>query len=131
MSGFDGGIESLHHPCELAFRFESRIFVEVERAHRPPSFWYAQRLEEIFELEPGKNGVFTHEVSDLTRPTSRVETGNSETSLLSYLEALDQAFGSYIERAGEQIVLRGDARFRGIEDIAADEQRAYDREHSK
>lgn len=26
---------------------------QVERAHRPPSFWYAQRLEEIFELEPG------------------------------------------------------------------------------
>ncbi|MFN8609657.1 MAG: helix-turn-helix transcriptional regulator [Vulcanimicrobiota bacterium] len=26
---------------------------QVERAHRPPSFWYASRLEEIFELEPG------------------------------------------------------------------------------
>ena len=57
----------------------------------------------LFELEPGKSGVFTHEVSDLTRPTSKVETGNSETSLLSYLEALDQAFGSYIERAGEPV----------------------------
>jgi cobalt-zinc-cadmium resistance protein CzcA len=27
--------------------------------------------------------------------------------------------GGYVERAGEQVVLRGDARFRGIEDIAA------------
>lgn len=35
--------------------------------------------------------------------------------------------GGYIERAGEQIVLRGDARFRGIEDIAATVIRTDDR----
>ncbi len=57
----------------------------------------------FFELELGKSGVHTNEVSDLTRPTSRVETGNSETSLLSYLEALDQALEGYLERIGEPI----------------------------
>lgn len=57
----------------------------------------------FFEIELGKHGVHTHEVSDLTRPTSRVETGNSETSLLSYLDALDNAVGDYLERLGEPI----------------------------
>lgn len=52
----------------------------------------------VLELELGKSGVFTHEVSDLTRPTSRVETGNSETSLLSYLDALEGAYDDYVNR---------------------------------
>ncbi|MDB4960390.1 MAG: hypothetical protein JWP01_389 [Myxococcales bacterium] len=56
---------------------------------------------QVLELELGATGVFTHEVSDLTRPTSRVETGNSETSLLSYLEALDGAYDDYVRRRPE------------------------------
>jgi hydroxymethylglutaryl-CoA synthase len=57
----------------------------------------------LFELEQGKSGVHTNEVSDLTRPTSRVETGNSETSLLSYLDGLENAFDRYMEKLGEPI----------------------------
>jgi hydroxymethylglutaryl-CoA synthase len=59
------------------------------------------REPRLFELEPGRSGVYTNEVSDLTRPTSRVETGNSETSLLSYLDALDHALAGYLSRLGE------------------------------
>ena len=51
-------------------------------------------------LEPGASGVYTEEVSDLTRPTSRVETGNSETSLISYLNALEEAFDDFVANAG-------------------------------
>jgi hydroxymethylglutaryl-CoA synthase len=61
------------------------------------------REPRFLELELGKSGVYTNEVSDLTRPTSRVETGNSETSLLSYLDALDNALGSYLARIGEPV----------------------------
>jgi hydroxymethylglutaryl-CoA synthase len=57
----------------------------------------------FFELELGKSGVYTNEVSDLTRPTSRVETGNSETSLLSYLDAVESTVEGYIEKVGEPI----------------------------
>src|SRR3712207_8681799 len=42
--------------------------------------------------------LFRSEVSDLIRPTSRVETGNSETSLLSYIDALEGAYAHYLER---------------------------------
>jgi hydroxymethylglutaryl-CoA synthase len=55
----------------------------------------------LLELEPGAAGYFTNEVSDLTRPTSRVETGNSETSLLSYLDGLEGAYEHYVERVGK------------------------------
>lgn len=48
-------------------------------------------------IDPGLNGLYTHEVSDLIRPTSRVEAGHSETSLLSYMEAADMAFARYAE----------------------------------
>lgn len=52
----------------------------------------------VLELELGACGVHTNEVSDLTRPTALVETGNSETSLLSYLDALEGAFDDYARR---------------------------------
>jgi hydroxymethylglutaryl-CoA synthase len=58
---------------------------------------------DLFEVELDKSGVHTEEVSDLTRPTSRVETGNSETSLLSYLDALEGAYTNYLERLREPI----------------------------
>jgi 3-hydroxy-3-methylglutaryl CoA synthase len=55
----------------------------------------------ILSMEMGKNGYWTHELSDLTRPTGRVETGNSETSLVSYMEALEGAFAHFVKRVPE------------------------------
>jgi 3-hydroxy-3-methylglutaryl CoA synthase len=55
----------------------------------------------IAEIEVGKSGYWTFEVSDLTRPTSTTETGNSETSLISYLEGLDGAFDHFVQRVPE------------------------------
>ncbi len=57
----------------------------------------------ILDIDLGKSGYWTNEIPDLTRPTSRVETGNSETSLLSYLEALEGAYAHFLERVGEPI----------------------------
>ena len=51
---------------------------------------------QILELELGKNGYWTNEISDLTRPTGTIETGNSETSLVSYLDALEGAFDHFL-----------------------------------
>lgn len=53
------------------------------------------RTPSFLRLELGNTGFFTHEVSDLTRPTSRIEAGHSETSLLSYLDAVDLTFERY------------------------------------
>jgi hydroxymethylglutaryl-CoA synthase len=57
----------------------------------------------FFEVELDKSGYYTEEVSDTTRPTSRVETGNSVTSLFSYMEALEGAYSHFLARLGEPI----------------------------
>lgn len=53
----------------------------------------------LVELEPAESGYWTCEVSDLTRPTAMVETGNSETSLLAYLDGLEGAWGHFAKRS--------------------------------
>jgi 3-hydroxy-3-methylglutaryl CoA synthase len=57
----------------------------------------------LLEVEVDKCGYWTEEVSDLTRPTSRVEQGDAETSLLAYLDALEGAYAHYVERVGKAI----------------------------
>lgn len=57
----------------------------------------------LLELELDRGGLHSHEVDDLTRPTSKVETGNSETSLLSYMESLVGAIEDYRDRLGEPL----------------------------
>lgn len=49
----------------------------------------------FFRLHDDLGGVYTHEVADLTRPTSRIEAGHEETSLLSYIDAVDTTFERY------------------------------------
>lgn len=61
------------------------------------------RNPRLFEIELGKSAVYTNEVSDLTRPTLLVEQGNSETSLLSYMDAVDSCVGGYVQKLGEPI----------------------------
>jgi hydroxymethylglutaryl-CoA synthase len=55
----------------------------------------------MLELELGRSGYWTNEIADLTRPTSTIETGNSETSLVSYLEALEGAYQHFVSRVPE------------------------------
>lgn len=56
---------------------------------------------DLLEIEIGRSGYWTQEISDLTRPTSLVETGNSETSLVTYLEALEGAYEHLAARVPE------------------------------
>jgi len=55
----------------------------------------------FFEIELGKSAIYTNEVSDLTRPTLIVEQGNSETSLLSYIDAVESTVSGYIEKVSQ------------------------------
>jgi len=55
----------------------------------------------MLELVLGRDGYWTNEVSDLIRPTGKVETGNSETSLVSYMEGLEGAFEHFLSRVPE------------------------------
>ncbi|HEX6969385.1 MAG TPA: hydroxymethylglutaryl-CoA synthase [Micromonosporaceae bacterium] len=63
------------------------------------------RRPEVLELDPGANGYYSHEVMDTLRPRPDLEAGDSDLSLLSYLEALEQSFRAYAERvAGVDVV---------------------------
>ncbi len=61
---------------------------------------------EIIEFELGKRGNWTTNIYDTYRPTARDEMGNNETSLFTYIDALDGAYNDYlkiVEKMGEQI----------------------------
>ena len=58
------------------------------------------RHPRMLEIELGKNGYWTTEVWDLTRPTLKVESGDTELSLLTYLDALEGAYAHYQTRCG-------------------------------
>lgn len=54
----------------------------------------------VLEIDLDKAGYWTCEIADTFRPTARVETGDNQTSLFSYLDALDGALSHYEELAG-------------------------------
>lgn len=60
------------------------------------------RNPRLLAVDPVGSGVFTYEVSDLIRPTSLVEAGHSETSLLSYLEGILQTFERFMDAHPER-----------------------------
>jgi hydroxymethylglutaryl-CoA synthase len=55
----------------------------------------------VFELEPQKAGYWTHELSDALRPNSRTEIITGQTSLYSYLDALEETYDRYVECVGD------------------------------
>ena len=52
-------------------------------------------------FEPDKAGVFASEITDVIRPNLSIETGNSDASMFSYLEALEGAYDAYRAVAGD------------------------------
>jgi hydroxymethylglutaryl-CoA synthase len=57
----------------------------------------------ILEFELSRAGYWTDEVADVFRPTSRLEIGDNQVSLYSYLDALDGAFDHYEEAVGGRV----------------------------
>lgn len=52
----------------------------------------------IFQADVGANGYYGYEVMDTCRPTPDGEAGDSDLSLLSYLDCCENAFRAYEER---------------------------------
>jgi polyketide biosynthesis 3-hydroxy-3-methylglutaryl-CoA synthase-like enzyme PksG len=53
---------------------------------------------EILEIDFGANGYYSYEVMDSCRPTAEIETGDSDLSLISYLDCLENSFKAYATR---------------------------------
>lgn len=58
---------------------------------------------DIFRFERGMTGVWTTDVYDTFRPTSRHEVGNNELSLYAYLDALTGSYEQYCAAAGQGV----------------------------
>lgn len=50
---------------------------------------------EVLDLDLGATGFHGYEVMDTCRPTTDLETGDSDLSLISYLECLEHSFKAY------------------------------------
>jgi len=59
------------------------------------------RQPRFASLDLERSGVFAQEVADVMRPAPHIETGNGETSLLSYMEGLHGAYDDYLDRVGD------------------------------
>lgn len=55
---------------------------------------------DFLTLEVEKFGIYSHEVADVIRPLPWLETGNSEHSLFSYMEALAATYEDYEVNVG-------------------------------
>lgn len=49
----------------------------------------------ILEVDFGANGYHSYEVMDSCRPTPEIETGDSDLSLIAYLDCLEHSFQAY------------------------------------
>ena len=58
----------------------------------------------ILELEMQKKGTWSTNIYDTFRPTAEAEMGNNETSLFSYVDALEGAYENYVENVGEEVI---------------------------
>jgi hydroxymethylglutaryl-CoA synthase len=56
---------------------------------------------DFLALEMEKFGIYSHEVADVIRPLPWLETGNSEHSLFSYMEALAATYEDYQANVGD------------------------------
>ena len=56
---------------------------------------------DIFQLDVGANGYYSYEVMDTCRPIADSEAGNSDLSLLSYLDCCNETFLEYRRRVPE------------------------------
>ena len=52
----------------------------------------------VLALDDGAHAFYSHEVMDTLRPRPDLEVGDSDLSLLSYLDCLEQSFLGYTER---------------------------------
>jgi polyketide biosynthesis 3-hydroxy-3-methylglutaryl-CoA synthase-like enzyme PksG len=53
---------------------------------------------DILEIDFGANGYYSYEVMDSCRPTPEIETGDSDLSLVAYLDCLENSFKAYADR---------------------------------
>ena len=55
----------------------------------------------VFQIDIGANGYYGYEVMDACRPLADMESGDSDLSLLSYLDCCENAYKAYEDRVAD------------------------------
>jgi polyketide biosynthesis 3-hydroxy-3-methylglutaryl-CoA synthase-like enzyme PksG len=53
---------------------------------------------QVLDLDVGASGCWSYEVMDTCRPNTEIETGDSDLSMLSYLDCLEHTYQNYADR---------------------------------
>jgi polyketide biosynthesis 3-hydroxy-3-methylglutaryl-CoA synthase-like enzyme PksG len=98
------GVKALVIAAEAASVADRNSYWEPSQGAGAVAMLVSDRAE-ILELDRGANGYYTYEVMDTLRPRPDLEAGDTDLSLLSYLECLQKSYQLYRERVdGADIV---------------------------
>jgi polyketide biosynthesis 3-hydroxy-3-methylglutaryl-CoA synthase-like enzyme PksG len=75
-------------------------YVEPSQGAGAVAFLVGDRPD-ILEIDFGANGYHGYEVMDACRPTAEIETGDSDLSLVAYLDCLEQSYYAYAARVDD------------------------------
>ncbi len=100
------------------------ITTDVSRMHfgKPYEFvmgcgavaFIVSRMPEFLTIDCEPSGIFTYEVADLIRPTSKIEAGHSETSLISYMDGVAVTFDRFMSGTSVRMNMQSILDFRKI-----------------
>jgi polyketide biosynthesis 3-hydroxy-3-methylglutaryl-CoA synthase-like enzyme PksG len=91
------GVKALVIAADSASVADRRSYWEPSQGAGAVSMLVGDRPD-VLKLDPGASGYYTYEAMDTLRPRPDVEAGDTDLSLLCYLECLDKSFQMYCER---------------------------------
>lgn len=98
------GVKALVIAAEAASVADRNSYWEPSQGAGAVSMLVSDQAE-VLELDRGASGYYTYEVMDTLRPRPDLEAGDTDLSLLSYLECLQKSYELYRERvAGADIL---------------------------
>ncbi|MBV9488740.1 MAG: hydroxymethylglutaryl-CoA synthase family protein [Verrucomicrobia bacterium] len=96
-AGASPGAKALVVATDLAKAAIRGSYVEPSQGIGAVALLVSDRPD-ILEIDFGANGFYSYEVMDSCRPTPEIETGDSDLSLIAYLDCLENSFRAYAER---------------------------------
>lgn len=91
------GAKALIISSDMARDTIRQSYVEVSQAVGAAALLLSNNPK-IMELDMGANGFYSYEVMDSCRPQPELETGDTDLSLLSYLDCLEKSYADYINK---------------------------------
>ena len=91
------GAKTLVVATDIAKAAIKGSYVEPSQGAGAVALFVSDRPD-ILEIDFGANGYYSYEVMDSCRPTAEIETGDSDLSLVAYLDCLENSFRAYASR---------------------------------